>query len=115
MRWNYYDCMRGRAMRFAMRLMGTNMLEGLAGSAGRGGDVASLRAELEAADWTCRDDAATAYPNARADGGRVRISLGSEFCVDLLVNYGARMVLIEYAGLVADAPRWKAARQRKAA
>lgn len=102
-------------MRFAMKLMGTDMLERLAGNAGRGGDAASLCAELAEAEWSCSAEAVAAHPTASVNGRAMRIRIDGGYCVDLLVNYAAGMVLIEYAGSEAAAPTWKSPKRRKAA
>lgn len=72
------------------------------------GAVGALLAELKAARWERHEDLTQTYPSARISGPRVEIDLDDDHCVTLLVNYGARCVLIEAAG-----GRLKPARAKK--
>lgn len=68
--------------------------------------AAALCAELEDARWTNEKAVARAYPKAIIKDGSVRIPVGSDHCVELLVNYEAGMVLVVFADLIGSAP-WR--------
>ncbi|WP_220332670.1 hypothetical protein [Rhizobium mesosinicum] len=74
----------------------------------------ALWAELADGSWKTDADLAEHYPTATIDGAQVRIPLGPGHHVDLLVNYHAEMMLIEYAG-VADSAQPRRATKGKAA
>lgn len=85
---------------FAMKLMGMSKLAGLARLAGGDldGAVPALVAELEAGAWRSMAEVADYFPASRIAGFKVRIPLGDDYRVDLLVDCEAQMILIEYAG-----------------
>lgn len=87
-----------------MRLMGIGRLYALAtsGSGAVASAAASLHAELAAFEWSCADEAAADYPNARFAGHRIEIGLPQDNCVVVAVNYRAGVTLIEFAGPRAD-------------
>lgn len=83
-----------------MKLMGMSKLAGLARLAGGDldGAVPALVAELEAGAWHSMAEVADYFPASRIAGFKVRIALGDDHRVDLLVDCEAQMILIEYAG-----------------
>jgi hypothetical protein len=98
-----------------MKLMGMpNLRNFIASRAGEAGAAAALYAELEAAVWKCAEDVAIQYPNAVIDGRSIRIPLDEAHSVDLVANYDAGVILIEFAGLVRSATGDGRSSERKA-
>jgi hypothetical protein len=114
--WNQFYCAAGNGMRFSMKLMGTAKLGDLAtsGTDGISGAVAALYAELAAATWATPADVISFYPNAVVDADFIRVPLGERYCVDLIANYHAGMILIDFAGPVEKASSIRQLKKRKA-
>lgn len=98
-----------------MKLMGTGKLHALlaARNGTLAGAVSSLHAELAAAEWEDENDAAATYPQAVVAGNRIQIELPDDHCAVIAVNYGARAVLVEFAGPSDEHTPLKRARGRK--
>ncbi len=103
-------------MRFLMKLMGTSKLGDLAknGTDGISGAVAALCAELATTIWATPADVISFFPLAVVDSAFVRVPLGESYCVDLVVNYHAGMILIDFAGPTEKAPSIRRLKKRKA-
>lgn len=91
-------------MRFGMKLMGTPKLRTLArrGPDDLSGPVGALCAELADANWTCPADLVAQFPTAQVAGANVRIAVSDPHFVNLVVNYGAGIVLISATGTQAE-------------
>lgn len=85
-----------------MRLMGTDRLHVIATGADSALATAAacLHAELAAANWSDPKEAAADFPKAVTRNSRLKIPLGDDNCVVLLVNYRLATVLVESVGPV---------------
>lgn len=95
--WNYFSCSTDTGMQGSMKIIGALKLDSVAD--GRS-DVdaralALLRAELAEVVWASAVDVRATYPGARIDGVKIEIKIGPACCVRLIVNYRARVVLID--------------------
>lgn len=114
--WELFSRAVTGAISFPMRLMGIGNLGELAKCADKALATAAnaLWTELSVGRWRTESELAEHYPLATVDGAHVRIPLGPAHYVDLLVNYHAEMMLIEYAG-AADNAQSRRATKGKAA
>ena len=80
--------------------MGRHLLQQLAtsGTGKFAGAVGALCAELEAAEWDTPMSALSDYPNGKLDGHRLEIPLANGARVELVINCGAGVVLVEAVG-----------------
>ena len=99
-----------------MRLMGIAKLEWLAKCAvdGMAGAVSALLSELAATQWRTEAEFVAHFPFAKRDNGVMRIPMGEEHCVELIIKYDTGMVLVAFAGATA-ARREAGTRGRQAA
>ncbi|WP_405127757.1 hypothetical protein A4A59_028410 (plasmid) [Rhizobium leguminosarum] len=103
-------------MFFLMRLMGIGKLSELTkcADAGIANAAAALWAELAAGRWKSEAEFGEYYPLATIDGAEARIPLGAGYHVDLMVNYHAEMMLIDYAGVAENAQSRRATKGKAA-
>ncbi len=81
-------------------MIGKHRLSALAGAAdehARGAARAAC-AELEAAHWTCADDARASFPFATLSERRIAIELDERHCLVAELNYEIGVALIISAG-----------------
>lgn len=62
------------------------------------GACAALWAELEAADWDCREDVAECFPGAPWEKGKLIVALDERVSIVVAFNYRLGIALIEFAG-----------------
>lgn len=98
-----------------MKLMGVPVLIAAAAGASSAvvGACAAFRAELEAADWCCRDDVVARFPSASWQQDRLIIALDEEVSVMVAFNYRLGIALIEFAGTRDARSAAAPSRQRK--
>lgn len=83
----------------SMKLMGTSKLCALAKIHGSGstGAANAFIAELAEAKFKSKADFLEYYPLAKMRGAHVELQLDETYEVDLIVNFGAGMILIDSA------------------
>lgn len=62
------------------------------------GACAALWAELEAADWRCREDVAECFPRASWEEDKLIVALDERVSTVIAFNYRLGIALIEFAG-----------------
>ena len=62
------------------------------------GACAAFWAELEAADWSCRDDVVACFPRASWRQDKLIVALDERVSIVVAFNYRLGIALIEFAG-----------------
>ncbi|NKK36828.1 hypothetical protein GFL72_19610 [Rhizobium leguminosarum bv. viciae] len=114
--WELFFAPMTADMFFLMRLMGIGNLCELTKctDAGIASAAAALWTELAAGSWKSEPEFAEHYPLATIDGAEARIPLGGSYHVDLMINYQAEIVLINYAGVANNAQSRRATKGKAA-
>ena len=100
-----------------MKLMGAPRLFAAAASASLAarGACASLRAELEAGNWTCTDDVSAAFPSASWSKNRIIITLDDALAARVAFNFERGIALIDIAHAKATPKTASLSKQRRSA